>query len=132
MSVALFDAGQRLRAAALGRPVARASYAPVLKPTDPIAVTVRGSGHRWVVHGVDVGPAGVLQLASLVAGGDTLPGLEVFAHDDAEAWTAFAERMMTPGSSWDWRRRDSRREAALGLASRCDATEFYESLRLAD
>src|ERR1051326_5741913 len=35
-------------------------------------------------------------------------------------------------SVWDWRRRDSRREAALGLASRCDAAELYESLRLGD
>ena len=32
----------------------------------------------------------------------------------------------------DWRLRDSRREAALGLASRCDAVELYESLRLGD
>src|SRR5207253_7530649 len=44
MSVALFDLGQRLRAASEARPVARSAFAPVLPPVDPVAVTITGSG----------------------------------------------------------------------------------------
>jgi hypothetical protein len=36
VSVALFDLGQRLRAAALGRLVARSAFAPVLPPINPV------------------------------------------------------------------------------------------------
>jgi hypothetical protein len=37
-----------------------------------------------------------------------------------------------PKAPWDWRRRDGRRQAAIGLATRCDAAELWESLRLGD
>ncbi len=51
MSVALFDLGHRLRAAAQSRPVARSTFAPVLAPVDPVAVTVTGTGdHVWCVR----------------------------------------------------------------------------------
>ena len=53
MSVALFDLGQRLRAATLGRPVARCAFAPVLPPTDPIAVTLSGAGEGALVRATD-------------------------------------------------------------------------------
>ena len=42
MSVALFDLGQRLRSATLARPVARSTFAPVLPPIDPVAITLSG------------------------------------------------------------------------------------------
>ena len=242
MSVALFDLGQRLRAASLSRPVPRSAFAPVLPPVDPVAATVTGTGDhalvqasdgtrvtagsgpggldalaslgvslgpeprtlviadrsslghlvelaratdpasgcaaaaavvgwwdqradhpgtgavldvtvaccaRWVLGvppamerqvevwrrwlGVaDHGPRGLLELAAAVSAGRTLPGLEAFAEDDRRSWEAFRRRLADPGSRWDWRARDSRREAALGLATRCDAAELYESLRLGD
>ena len=242
MSVALFDLGQRLRAAADAQPVARSAFAPVLPPVDPVAITINGSGDsallratdglrqvaatgpdalsalrelgvtassdyrtlvvadratlthllelayavnssseyadtaavigwwsqradhpgtgavlevasacsaRWVLGeppdyegevavwrrwlGVaDPGPRGLLALAASVSTGTTLPGLDALADEDRVTWDAFAARMTDPSSGWDWRRRDSRREAALGLASRCDAAELYESLRLGD
>ena len=61
MSVALFDLGQRLRSATLGCPVARAAFAPVLPPVDPIAVVVTGSGDHILVQATD-GPR--LEIAS--------------------------------------------------------------------
>jgi hypothetical protein len=80
----------------------------------------------------DRGPRGLLELAAIVSNGTTLPGLEAVAEDDRAAWDAFVARVSDPKSRWDWRRRDNRREAALGLASRCDAAELWESLRLGD
>ena len=44
VSVALFDLGQRLRSATLARPVARSTFAPVLPPIDPVAITLTGAG----------------------------------------------------------------------------------------
>jgi hypothetical protein len=80
----------------------------------------------------DTGPQGLLELATLVSAGETLPGLDTFAEDDKLSWESFVARVSDPKTSWDWRRRDNRREAALGLATRCDAAELYESLRLGD
>src|SRR5207237_9897789 len=60
MSVALFDLGQRLRAAADARPVGRSAFAPVLPPVDPVAVTVTGSGDSAVLRATD----GVRQVAA--------------------------------------------------------------------
>jgi hypothetical protein len=242
VSVTLFDLGQRLRAATLARPVVRSTFAPVLPPTDPVAVTVTGTGEgtqvratdgtrvtvgsgegalsalaelgvalhpehrtlvvpdrntlsrlvelafatdpacpsagaaavagwwgqraehpgtgavlnvtvacsaRWVL-GVppdderqvsvwrtwldiaDSGPRGLLELAAAVSAGQTLPGLEAFAEDDQHSWEWFTARVADLKMSWNWRMRDNRREAALGLATRCDAAELYESLRLGD
>jgi hypothetical protein len=242
VSVALFDLGQRLRAATLARPVARSTFAPVLPPIDPLAITVTGADDgallcaadstrvttaagsgvlwalaelgvsigaelrtlvipdrdtlsrlvelaratdpaspsaataavvgwwshradhpgsgavcdvtvacsaRWVLGvppederqvsvwrtwlGIaDAGPRGLLELAALVSAGQTLPGLDIFTEDDQRSWEAFGARVSDPNSSWNWRMRDTRREAALGLATRCDAAELYESLRLGD
>ncbi len=242
MSVALFDLGQRLRAATLARPVPRSRFAPVLPAINPVAVMVSGSGDRLLVRAADAsrvttasgqdglsalaelgvsvgpdlrtlvvpdrdtlsrllevalttgatsahagvaagvgwwaeradhpgtgavldvtsactarwvlgvppiherepavwrqwlgigdrGPRGLLEVAAIVSAGSTLPGLEAVAEDDRLSWDAFIARVADPKSRWDWRRRDSRREAALGLASRCDAAELYESLRLGD
>ena len=50
MSVALFDLGQRLRSATLARPVARSTFAPVLPPIDPVAITLTGAGDGAVVR----------------------------------------------------------------------------------
>ena len=80
----------------------------------------------------DPGPRGLLELAASVSTGTTLPGLDALSEEDGVSWDAFLARMTDPTSRWDWRRRDSRREAALGLASRCDAAELYESLRMGD
>jgi hypothetical protein len=242
VSVALFDLGQRLRSATLGCPVARAAFAPVLPPVDPVAVVVTGSGDHIVVQATDGprleiasgpmaltaltdldvtpgadprtlvvanrdalarllelayatdptsahtgaaavvswwaqradhpgtgavldlvtacsdrwtlgvppahereiavwrhwlgvadrGPRGLLDLARRVSTEPTLPGLTALVEDDRASWDILNARLADPRSNWDWRRRDSRREAALGLASRCDATELYSSLRLGD
>jgi hypothetical protein len=242
VSVALFDLGQRLRSATLGCPVARAAFAPVLPPVDPVAVAVTGSGDHLLVQATDGprleiasgpsalsaltnldvtpgadprtlvianrdaltrlhelayatvltsansgaaavvnwwaqradhpgtgavmdlvtacsarwtlgvppahereltiwrqwlgigdrGPRGLLELAGRVSKAPTLPGLTAIAEEDRASWDVFTARLADPRSNWDWRRRDSRREAALGLASRCDATELFASLRLGD
>jgi hypothetical protein len=72
MSVALFDLGQRLRAATLARLVPRSRFAPVLRPMDPVAVMVSGSGDRLLVHAADAsrlttasGQDGLLALAEV-------------------------------------------------------------------
>jgi hypothetical protein len=242
MSVALFDLGQRLRSATLGCAVARASFAPVLPPVDPIAVMVTGSGEHCLVQATDGprleiasgpmaltaltdldvtpgadprtlvvtnrdaltrlhelayatdptsvntgaaavvnwwaqradhpgtgavldlvtacsarwtlgvppaherefvvwrqwlgvadrGPRGLLDLARRVSTEPSLAGLNAVVEDDRASWDLFVARLADATSNLDWRRRDSRREAALGLASRCDATELYSSLRLGD
>jgi hypothetical protein len=80
----------------------------------------------------DRGARGLLQLASLASKEPTLPGLTVLQEDDRASWDLLMARLADATSNWDWRRRDNRREAALGLASRCDATELYASLRLGD
>jgi hypothetical protein len=86
---------------------------------------------QWLGAG-DRGPRGLLDLARRVAREPTLPGLTALAEEDRASWDLFSARLADAKSSWNWRRRDSRREAALGLASRCDATELYSSLRLGD
>ena len=53
MSVALFDLGQRLRAATLARPVARSTFAPVLPPIDPVAITLTGAGDGALLRATD-------------------------------------------------------------------------------
>ena len=53
VSVALFDLGQRLRAATLARPVARSTFAPVLPPIDPVAITLTGAGDGAVLRAAD-------------------------------------------------------------------------------
>jgi hypothetical protein len=80
----------------------------------------------------DPGPGGLLELADRVAAGLNLPGLEACAEQDRASWTYFVGRHSDTTRPWDWRARDNRREAALGLATRCDAAELYESLRLGD
>jgi hypothetical protein len=77
-------------------------------------------------------PDGLLELAGLVAAGETLPGLDTFAEDDRRSWEYFRSRVLEPATPWDWRAPDNRREAALGLATRNDAAELYASLRLTD
>jgi hypothetical protein len=90
-----------------------------------------GTWRKWL-YVADAGPRGLLDLADMVASGTTLAGLETFAEDDRRSWEYFRSRVLDPATPWDWRTRDSRREAALGLATRSDAAELYESLRLAD
>ena len=75
------------------------------------------------------GPCALLELAERVAAGPSLPGLDEVAGADERSWSYHRERL---SRGWDWRRPDSRVEAALGLASRADAAELYESLRLHD
>jgi superfamily I DNA and/or RNA helicase len=41
-------------------------------------------------------------------------------------------RLTDARSNWDWRRRDGRGEAALELASRCDATEYTADVIIVD
>jgi hypothetical protein len=117
--------------------------------TGAVLIVTTACGERWVLgvppteerklatwrqwlQVADSGPRGLLELADLVASGTTLAGLETFAEDDRRSWDYFRSRVLDPATLWDWRTRDSRREAALGLATRSDAAELYESLRLAD
>jgi len=84
---------------------------------------------RWL-HVKATGPRALLDLAAVVAAGHTLPGLiEVFAEADTRSWQYHCKRI---ADGRDWRTADTRAEAALGLATRSDAAELYESLRLGD
>jgi len=76
------------------------------------------------------GPGWLLALARVTSAGAVLPGLlEVAADADTRSWDYWCKRI---GEGWDWRTPDTRREAALGLATRAHATELFESLRLGD
>jgi hypothetical protein len=99
--------------------------------TPPVAERHLAVWRQWL--GIrEGGPDGLLRIAAAVSAGRTLPGLEACAEEDRRSWEAFTTRLGDASLAWDWRRRDSRREAALGLASRSDAAEFYESVRLGD
>jgi hypothetical protein len=88
-----------------------------------------GTWMEWL--GVQTeGATGLLELATITSGGPVLPGLLVMAEADSRSWKYHVERITTKG--WDWRTSDTRKEAALGLATRNDATELFESLRLGD
>ena len=85
---------------------------------------------RWL--GVDPGaPEGtaLLDLAALVTAGTTLPGLDENAAADERSWAYHLTRL---AGGWDFRRSDTPTEAALGLATRYDAADLYDSLRLDD
>jgi hypothetical protein len=72
VSVALFDLGQRLHAAALRQPVARSAFAPVLPPVNPVAVIVSGSGEHVLVRASDGTRQTVATGASALAALDEL------------------------------------------------------------
>jgi hypothetical protein len=74
-------------------------------------------------------PAALLALAEQVTAGEPLPGLGTLREADHRSWDYHLTRL---GRGWDWRWPDDRAEAALGLATREDATELYASLRLTD
>jgi hypothetical protein len=75
------------------------------------------------------GPQALLDLARLTASGSTLPGLLEANGADSAAWERYTQRL-SAGRPW-WSR-DTRADAALGLASRSHAVEWFESLRLDD
>lgn len=66
-------------------------------------------------------------IVKLTAEGTTLHGLLECHTSDSHAWDRFTRhpRFTRPGA-------DTRREAAIGLTSRNQAAEYYESIRLAD
>jgi hypothetical protein len=85
-------------------------------------------------HWLNVSPAAehgeaLLALAETVAAGESLPGLEAGAQADERSWEYHLTRLT---GGWDFRRHDTRTEAALGLATRCDATELFASQVLDD
>lgn len=75
------------------------------------------------------GPQALLDLADRVAEGDPLPGLQDAYDTDARSWSRFRDDL---DGGRDWRRPDSRTQAAFGLTTRSDATQLFESLRLRD
>lgn len=96
--------------------------------TTPDAERRINTWHSWL--GIsDHGPSGLLQLARRVSDGHTLTGLLAAHEADSRSWSYHLDRL---AQGWDWRTRDNRSEAALGLATRADAAELYDSLRLAD
>lgn len=68
-----------------------------------------------------------LALGITATAGHTLPGLLDCHRQDTASWEHLVTRVQ---AGWNWRTPDSRTEAALGLATRCDAAELYASLRL--
>jgi len=75
------------------------------------------------------GAAGLLALAYRVADGPTLPGLLNAVTIDARSWDAYGERI-DAGRAWN--APDTRSDAALGLATRSHAGEWFDSIRLDD
>lgn len=75
------------------------------------------------------GPHALLALADATASGHTLPDLLSAASADDHSWKRYRGRL-NAGRSW-WSP-DSRSDAALGLASRSHAAEWFESIRLDD
>lgn len=96
--------------------------------TLPSAEREIGSWLSWLAVPGN-GPEALLALAELVSAGPTLPGLDVARDADARSWAYFLDRQ---NRGRGWRRADSRTEAALGLATRTDAAELFDSLRLRD
>ncbi|MDQ7993782.1 MAG: hypothetical protein AAGC63_15655 [Propionicimonas sp.] len=83
---------------------------------------------RWL--GVtEQGPDGLLALARAATAGPALPGLDAGEADDGRAWDRLREatRQGRP-----WRLPDTRAGAALALAARSHACEYFASLRLDD
>jgi hypothetical protein len=75
-------------------------------------------------------PGALLDLArAITAAGHTLPGLLDLAEGDTRSWDYHRKRI---DQGRDWRATDTRTEAALGLATRSDAADLYDSLRLGD
>lgn len=75
------------------------------------------------------GVEALLDLARHTSGGRVLPGLLDMAEADTRSWDFHLARI---AGGWDWRTTDTRRDAALGLATRSHAAELYDSLRLGD
>ena len=96
--------------------------------TSPEAERDLGTWLRWFDID-DAGPAALLRLARATTTGPALPGLLDCAGADSRSWDAFAKRLR---KGQDWRRPDSRTDAALGLATRSDAAELFDSLLLGD
>lgn len=77
----------------------------------------------------ETGPHALLALARMTADGRPLAGLLEAATADVHSWERYAKRIAAGRPWWS---QDSRIDAALGLASRSHAVEWFESLRLDD
>lgn len=77
----------------------------------------------------ETGAHALLTLARMTADGRPLAGLLEAANADAHAWERHAKRIAAGRPWWS---QDSRIDAALGLASRSHAVEWFDSLRLDD
>ena len=75
------------------------------------------------------GTALLAELAQVARSGDPVPGAESLPQADQWSWNAAVKRA---GQGKDWRAVDTFAEAALGLRTRCDAAELFDSLRLDD
>ncbi|MDN5767415.1 MAG: hypothetical protein L0H96_18185 [Humibacillus sp.] len=95
--------------------------------THPTARLALADWSRWL--GVTPGstPArDALTLVEALAQGHTLSGLLDFTEDDTYSWERLGKGLQ------NWRARDSRASAALGLLSRSHAAELYDSLSYGD
>lgn len=77
----------------------------------------------------DSGATGLLAIAYRTAEGPTLPGLLDATNGDVHSWDAYCGRVKA-GRAWS--APDTRTDAALGLATRSHAGEWFDSLRLDD
>lgn len=93
--------------------------------------TAKPDLHDWATWtGTDEGTntaETALALATALGQGSTLPWLLDCHGEDSRSWTWLREHQVPR-----WRAYDSRRDAALGLLTRSQSAEYYDSLRLAD
>lgn len=83
---------------------------------------------RWL--GItDDSVTGLLDLHAMLGDGDPLQWLDALADDDEYA---YGRAQTDHGDGYDWRRPDSTSRAALGLRSRCDASDLHAAALLTD
>lgn len=94
--------------------------------TSPEAEFSLRAWQSWLRLPADT-PTSLIALAAHTSAGGTLPGLL-----DAHTTDTYSWQRQLDQARRDWRTPDTRIEAALGLATRCDAAEHYASLLLDD
>lgn len=96
--------------------------------TAPDAERAPATWRRWLAV-VDDSVTGLLDLHELLSDGEPLQWLDVLADDDEYA---YGQAQTDHGDGYDWRRPDTTSRAALGLRSRCDASDLHAAALLTD
>ena len=96
--------------------------------TAPTAETNPATWRSWL-NITDPSATGLLDLHAAITTAPALPSLTDLEEDDLYA---YSRAQADHANQIDWRGPDARARAALGLRSRCDAAEVYDSALLTD